>query len=125
MILKYPFFISSRLLPALNVGALNVSYCLDTGYFYFDYDGMGIHIEKLFRPSPMHRGNIQSIFGAMLDFMSAGAEAYRYELGGKKSDNSGLFPEKLMEILYLNSEEIQYLQLELEDNTDLIITSNE
>lgn len=116
MILKEPFFITSRLMPGLKMDGLEMSYCEHTGYFYFDFDGKEIYVEKMFKPAPIH-DDPQSRFESMLSFMLASADAYRYYMRtGRESESYDLFPENVMEIFYLCSMEIEEKQMELQGN---------
>lgn len=53
----------------------------------------------------------------LLCFLSAAAEAYRYTMGGRDSDNSDLFPPHIMEWAYLNDDELSMAQLDLTQET--------
>lgn len=116
MILKEPFVITSRLMPGLKMRELEMSYCEDTGYFYFDFEGKEIYVEKQFKPAPIH-DDVQSRFESMLSFMLASAEAYRYHMRtNRKCSSYDLFPKDVMEIFYLHEEEIQAKQIEVQGN---------
>jgi hypothetical protein len=57
-------------------------------------------------------GCIQEALSSLLSFLVASAEAVRY---GSDSDNSDLFPKKVAEWAYMNSDELSMLSVELEE----------
>jgi hypothetical protein len=107
--MTYPFFISSRRMPALRVG---------NGIIHLekvDWDPEGRLFARLIIDMPFPMSNTSTIhsgvqgfrsyvepFAVLLDFLSAAAEAWRRE----NSDNRNMFPEDVMEWASDNEGEI-------------------
>lgn len=100
MKLHHPFIISARLLPAIKIGEATLSldgdmtFWLDTPEFE--------HHEKTLRPGAMGWRSRVEPFEILLCFLSAAAQAMRYEF----SDNKDLFPEHVMAWCADNASEI-------------------
>lgn len=109
MTLKPPFFISSRLLPALKIGDSTLSMSTKTLTFYLDE-----HKITGFRPAP--HSSVQSRFDAMLSFMAAAAEAQNSVDRGRYSDNADLFDPEVMRWCQENASEIEMVQYNLEQD---------
>lgn len=73
MILKSPFAISARLLPALRIGDAWLSW--DGGVFFLDRPDSEYVIDD-FHPGAI--ADVQECFAAILSFMSAAAESRQY-----------------------------------------------
>lgn len=61
---------------------------------------------------------LQGALESLCSFLSAAGESYRY--AGMEGENSDLFPEKLVEWAYLNSDELVLMTLELSETPNLI-----
>lgn len=122
MLLRQPFYISSRLIPAVKVGDLDIQIeraeCARMRRRFKCYfsDGKNEHEESVYVCSNSYVDAIESL----LSFMGAAAEAYRY---GERSENWDMFPEWLMEQCYLQEDELSYLSLEIKENH--LIVENE
>ena len=124
--MKGPFFIGSRLLPAVRIGGdmvVSIEYgerSRDNRAAYivhFDHcDGRSHTEETLF--SGVGGGGLQRGMEAMMSFLGAAAESYRY--AGMEGENSNLFPEWITEWAYLNENEIASLGLELAESEGLL-----
>lgn len=112
MKLQSPFLISARLMPALNIDGVTISY--NWGKIYFDGPGWEYE-EKHFAPGAAC--NLQQAFAAILGFLSAYAEARGYFIRtGRESDNLGLFPDYMGEWADKNSDEFSLLEFELQSH---------
>jgi len=129
MKLNQPFLISPRLLPGVKVGdafiSIEIERVTNSGRLVYRYyiDGPGFEHTGNDLKSGVGNGDLQSGMESLLSFLCAAAESYGY-LGCKYSDdpddNCSLFPEKVTEWAYQNSDEISSLQCELEEREDLI-----
>lgn len=133
MILHPPFQISPRLLPAL---------CIDGAWIQLEYVAPWDDGRTRYRytidlsnghefigddlQSGVGGGSLQDGFAALLDFLSAAAESYRYTQRGHASDNDDLFPPAIMEWCGdVGSDEFAILREDIEgegnpDNRQLI-----
>lgn len=68
-----------------------------------------------FRPSPLSTG-WADILGAMVSFLSADAESYRYTMGNEEPDDGWLFGRDGAEWAYLHDAELSMLSLDLEES---------
>ena len=111
MILKQPFIISSRLLPALNIGDSTLSWDSKDLLFYVDAPSKTYVIDG-FRPG-LSCG-VQDCFDDILSFMLAAAEAQDATDAGRFTDNGDLFEPELMVWCQENRQELEDLQMDLE-----------
>lgn len=129
MLLKTPFLISSRLLPAIRIAGCTIS-LEHIGYgresraeylVYFDFaDGRELQESGLAGPA-IGEATLQSMFGTLLCFLYACGEGRRYErASGRESEGSKLFQEPIAEWAEMNSDEISSLQYEIEETEGLI-----
>ncbi len=117
MILHTPFLISSRLLPALKIADLTISY--DGATVYFDFDDGREFEENTFRPGRSH--NLQDCFASILSFMSACGEGRDFERRtGKKSENGDLFDPPIADFCEQHSDDLSCLSCDLEETPDLV-----
>lgn len=111
MKLQSPFIISARLLPALVIDGVTISY--NGGSVFFDGPAWEYE-EKTFRAPPC--GDLQDAFAAILSFLGAFAEARSYQQRtGRESENASLFPEFMGEWADKNSDEFSMLGSEIEE----------
>lgn len=123
MKLNHPFFISSRLAPALSVGGAIISF--DSGRFVIDLPDGAEHVVTGFRFPPGYgvpEGRLLvEAFGALLSFLSACAESRAYaQRTGREGENADLFPETVGAWAESCSDELGLLCIELEETPDLI-----
>lgn len=98
MILRAPFMISSRLLPAVEVGQGTEQITVSLSPSGFILDGpFGEHKVTGLRLSPLCK-SVESAFETLLSFMTAAAESFRYR--GMDGENSDLFPAEVTEALF-------------------------
>ena len=113
MILKPPFAISARLLPALRVGDAWLSW--DGTDFYLDTPDFDYTVDD-FHPGA---GDTQECFRAIFSFMEAAAESRqcRDRRGGEidPDGNEGLFPPHIVDWIVDNLGEIQCLGCDIEE----------
>ncbi len=130
MKLSAPFQISSRLMPALNVGgawlSLEIGDQTRSGRFRYEGwidlpDGTEYPIEDL--RSGVGTADLQSGFSSLLSFLGAAAESYRYSMhNGRPGENQDLFPPAVVEWAYGCSDELSMLQCEIDEASDPLIT---
>jgi hypothetical protein len=122
MILHDPFIITSRLLPGIKVadGTISITFNGETHdgrakyLAYLDLaDGREFVVDDM--ASGVGGGRLQDGMSSLLSFMGASAEAYRYEMGGLKSENIDLFAPDVVEWCYQNDGELAMLQCELDE----------
>ena len=105
MILRAPFMISSRLLPAVEVGQGPEQITVSLSPSGFILDGpFGEHKVTGLRLSPLCK-SVESAFETLLSFMTAAAESFRYR--GMDGENSDLFPAEVTEALFQVSTELE------------------
>ena len=105
MILRAPFMISSRLLPAVTVGQGSEQITVSLSPSGFILDGpFGEHKVTGLRLSPLCK-SVESAFETLLSFMTAAAESFRYR--GMDGENSDLFPAEVTEALFQVSTELE------------------
>ena len=105
MILRAPFMISSRLLPAVEVGQGTEQIIVSLSPSGFILDGpFGEHKVTGLRLSPLCK-SVESAFETLLSFMTAAAESFRYR--GMDGENSDLFPAEVTEALFQVSTELE------------------
>ena len=105
MILRAPFMISSRLLPAVEVGQGTEQIIVSLSPSGFILDGpFGEHKVTGLRLSPLCK-SVESAFETLLSFMTAAAESFRYR--GMDGENADLFPAEVTEALFQVSTELE------------------
>jgi hypothetical protein len=105
VILRAPFMISSRLLPAVTVGQGTEQITVSLSPSGFILDGpFGEHKVTGLRLSPLCK-SVESAFETLLSFMTAAAESFRYR--GMDGENSDLFPAEVTEALFQVSTELE------------------
>lgn len=105
MILRAPFMISSRLLPAVSIGQGPEQITVSLSPSGFILDGpFGEHKVTGLRLSPFCK-SVESAFETLLSFMTAAAESFRYR--GMDGENSDLFPAEVTEALFQVSTELE------------------
>lgn len=105
MILRAPFMISSRLLPAVSIGQGPEQITVNLSPSGFILDGpFGEHKVTGLRLSPLCK-SVESAFETLLSFMTAAAESFRYR--GMDGENSDLFPAEVTEALFQVSTELE------------------
>ncbi len=83
-------------------------------------DGSEHHIEDL--RSGCQGGSIIEGMSALLSFLGASAESYRYEMStGRTSDNRDLFDPAIVEWAYQHDDEIGMMQLEIEETDSVLV----
>lgn len=113
MNLQSPFIISARLLPAIVIDNVTISFDQNNNVFYFDGSDFE-YAENSFKPGA--GSDIQDCFVAILDFLGAFAEAISYETRtGRESDNKTLFPSIMSDWAIKNSDEFSILQQEIDE----------
>lgn len=122
LILKPPFFISSRLLVGLKVADATISYDVPTSIFYIDTPEFE-HAVLDFRPGI---GGPVEAFRAILSFLSAAGESYRWSENqgtdpyDDPDSNVHLFPRQVTSWAADNRDEISCTESDLEDADDAI-----
>lgn len=123
MYLKHPFFISSRLLPAVKVGeeTLSIDFAGDGGdrrvryRVYVDFaDGTEFVDESL--RSGVGGGTLRDGMSSYLAFLGAAAESYRSGTG----ENADLFPPRVVEWAHQHDSEIEMVRFEIEETKDCL-----
>jgi hypothetical protein len=105
VILRAPFMISSRLLPAVSIGQGPEQTTVSLSPSGFILDGpFGEHKVTGLRLSPLCK-SVESAFETLLSFMTAAAESFRYR--GMDGENSDLFPAEVTEALFQVSTELE------------------
>lgn len=123
MNLKYPFFISARLLPAVKVGedTLSIEFGDETrdgrvAYrVYVDFSDGEEYVDESVR-SGVGGGNLRDGMSSFLSFLGAAAEAYRRG----HSENANLFPKRVVEWAHRYDGEIACVQFEIEETKDCL-----
>lgn len=128
MKLHSPFKISSRLLPALEIGgaSIQLEYSKRPGsegrtryYYTIDLPGHSTAQGQDLQ-SGCQGGNLREGFISLLSFLSAAGESFRYHRGMKEDSNTDLFPKEVCQWAARFSDELTMAQIELEENPDLI-----
>lgn len=126
--LKDPWIISSRLMPAVQVGGATLS--LGDGprnregrtqyECWIDLpDGSEHEVTDL--RSGCQGGSVREGMTALLWFLGAAAESRQYrERTGRQGESEDLFPPAVVEWAAQYSDEISMLQLEIEESPDAI-----
>jgi hypothetical protein len=132
MILKQPFIISARLLPALKIGNAtlhldNVTYGTenrDRAHFILDLpDGVEYKDDQL-QSGQGGFSRTQDAFATFLCFLDAAAESYIYADNAYSTDsdaNMSLFPENVVQWAAENADELQMLRCDIEETDALLI----
>ena len=111
MTLSAPFLISSRLLPAVSIGQGQEQITVSLSPRGFILDGpFGEHKVTGLRLSPLCK-SVESAFEALLSFMTAAAESFRYR--GMDGENADLFPAEVTEAIAQVSSELESVWFEL------------
>lgn len=111
MTLSHPFIISARLFPAVSIGKGEEQVTVSLSPSGFILDGpFGEHkvTDLTLRGNP----SIESAFEALLSFMSAAAESFRYK--GMDGENADLFPAEVTEALAQVSSELECVHFEIQ-----------
>lgn len=139
MLLNSPFFISSRLLPALSVGdaTIQLEYSRNPGR-----DGrtrytwtIDLPDSKSFTASDLQSGagggDLKEGFISLLSFLSACGESFAYRgfdgaacgpsLTESDGENSDLFPLEVAEWAAANQDEIAMARFEIEESEEELI----
>lgn len=128
MKLHSPFLISSRLLPALQIGGAWIQ--LEYSHTVLNRDHYRHTIDlpsgESFSDSDLSgHGGLQEMFCSLLSFLDAAAESYRYHMDYDKAveadSNATLFPREVVEWAYQNSDEISMTRLEIEESETALI----
>jgi len=125
--LREPFFISSRLLPAVRVSdaIISIEYgdpCQDgrVRYRYFiDFGGENDH-EGDDLKSGAGGGTLRQGMESLLAFLSSCGESCR---PGHEGENADLFPPHIGEWAYLNQDEIESVRFQVGETEDCCIES--
>lgn len=123
MIVKHPFFITSRLEPGVRVGdaVLSIDFagvvCGRAVYrVSIDFaDGTEYVDESL--KSGVGGGNLRDGMSSYLSFLGAASESYRNGSG----ENSDLFPQHVVEWAHQHDGEIAALHFEIEETKDCLV----
>jgi hypothetical protein len=130
MLLKAPFMISSRLLPAVKVEGLTISLTYSdrpgdehrTRYqYYLDFaDGTEYEADDL-QSGNIGDANLQYGFVNLLGYLDHAAEHYGYCMRDRESGYEPVFTEEIDEKLYcVGADEIGMLRIEIEETPGLI-----
>lgn len=117
--LRDPFFISSRLAPAVKVAdaTISIEYGEPTAdgrirYRYFiDFEG-GVEHEGDDLKSGVGGGTLKQGMESLLSFLAACGESNR---PGRKGENADLFPPHIAEWCYENQDEIEMVRIQIEE----------
>jgi hypothetical protein len=127
MKLYKPFRISSRLMPGVRFGYLDISLDIDghdpdgrTRYHYVIESG-DMEFEATDLRSGCQGGTVAEGFASLLAFLEAAGEAYLNHRNGHISENSGMFPEWVEELAHHYSDELAALRLDLEETPESFI----
>jgi hypothetical protein len=128
MKLQSPCFITSRLRAGIKCGSLTISIAFNdkeldgrVNYRYWidSDDGRDFYSEDL--SSGIDGGSLQDGLESLLSFMGAAAESYSYALRRDRVEAlETSFPTWLAELCYVNSDELQMAQCELEETPNAI-----
>lgn len=131
MILHSPFSIGPRLLPALQIGAATISLEAEgvrnnrlCWRWYIDLpDGREFSAADLqsgCQDTDNARGT-QKAFCALLSFLSACADGYKYQQRtGREVDSADLFPPEVAQWAMECVDEIDSINIDLEETPDLL-----
>lgn len=128
MQLTNPIIITSRLLPGVRIGDVEISlrYAGQAGrdgrtrYRYF-IDGPDFEHSDNDLQSGCQGGGLQEGLESLLTFLGAAAESYGYRLRTQcQGENEDLFPAEVVQWAYQHNDEISMLALELEETKNLI-----
>jgi hypothetical protein len=130
MIVKEPFCISSRLLPALKIGDafISLEYVGNEESrmvfkYYFDLTNYSHEAADL--KSGMGGCTLQEAFGTLLSFLSACGESYSYQQRtGRAGENVDLFPLQVAEWAYQYSDELALLKDEIENSQENLLAES-
>ena len=128
MILHPPLIITSRLMPGLKIGDATIS----LGYGKRSSDNRMIYAVWIDLPDGTEHeitdlrsgcggGDIQDGLASLLSFLGAATESRRYrESTGREGENENLFAPAIVDWASENSDELDMLACELEENPQLI-----
>lgn len=126
MLIQAPFFIGSRLLPALKIGdatlSLDLAYQIDAdnrdrATFYLDFPGGTSYRDDQLRSGVGGFKNPVEAFESFLAFLEAAIEALRYEMySGRTSENKGLFPEHVVNWAHEESDGVEMARSDITDS---------
>jgi hypothetical protein len=128
MILHSPFFISARLMPAIEIGNVTISIAFSptatkgkSRYnVWFDFPNGKSYQDTSLRSGGCG-GNLQEGMASLLSFLGAAGESYSYTMRtGRKSDNADLFEKPIVKWAYQNLDEISMIAYELEETKGLL-----
>jgi len=114
MLLKQPFMISSRLLPALPIDEGTLSYDYEAFVFYLDTPEFDYVIDK-YRPSLIAKRDIQQAFEDILDFINIAIDEARNSQRDGDEPEYDLFPKHVVDWFTLNEAEIGELIFLIQD----------
>jgi hypothetical protein len=129
MLLKAPFMISSRLLPAIKVEGMTISLTYSdrpgdehrTRYWYaLDFDDGTTYEADDLQSGNIGDADLQYGFENLLGYLEHAAESYRYHIRETEEEYEPVFTEEIDEELYCISDEIGMLRLEVEETPGLI-----
>lgn len=113
--MREPFIIGPRLLPAIRINDATLSGPEGDGRWFLD-GPWGEHEITDFHPGA--GCDVQRMFAALLGFMDACGESWRYD--GADGENSHLFPPEVAEWCAANGDSISILEYDLEEGPNLI-----
>lgn len=128
MLLKEPFKISARLLPALQFDNVWLSYDRAENVFYLDGLSKEYVIDD-YRPSPFNVGDVQVCFADIVSFMSCAGEAVMlYEKDGEdpfadEDSHANMFPREVSLWCRNRYDELSDYSRDLEEGPALIEAS--
>lgn len=118
--LNAPLIITSRLRPGIKIGehstiSISVEDLLLSGRYIWRYWIDTPDFEYTQADMESRSCVVQEALKSLIGFLTAAAEAYRYEMNGRKSENGDLFGPRVMEWAYQNDTELQCALLDLEE----------
>jgi len=125
--LRKPFFISSRLLPAVKVGdaTISIEYAGNEPdgrvryRYYLDFADGTEHVGEDLK-SGVFGGTLKQGMESLLSFLEACAES-RNPRHGEPGENADLFPDRVGEWAYQNDGEIASVRLWVEETENCCI----
>lgn len=128
MELIYPVIITPRLLPGVEIGDafISIEYASPDRdrngrnwyRYYIDIKGKKPYVGNDIG-SGADGGDLQEGLGSVLAFLGAAGEAVNYERSTRReSENSKLFPKRIMEWAAQNSDELACLRCQLEEGEE-------
>lgn len=129
MLLSEPFFISSRLRPAIKIDDCTISMHYDDKQldgrdvfrYYLDFPDESLDYSANDIKSGCQGCSLQSAFATLLSFMSTCGEAMQYVMRtGRETENDDLFPPHIALWCEQHTDELSMLSMELEETPNLI-----